>query len=131
MAKTVICRILPTSTKNLQRSNQPNGANDVVILEIHPSSGAAWRLTAAKSQDLKLQFGDTIKSISGTAGVLINPGTPAGMFILCPQVPPNSDWKMRAELEINEETTKHIHRPKISVGGDIGTVLTGGTATTR
>jgi len=131
MAKTVICRILPTKPQSSSGPNQSNSTYNVVTLEIHPSVGASWRLTAAKSQDLKLQFGDTIKCVSGTAAVLINPGSLAGMFILCPQVPPGSDAKVRTELEINDETTKAIHRGKITFAKDIGNVQLGGTATTR
>ena len=131
MAKTVICRILPTNQQNAAGRNQSSSANSIVILEIYPASGAAWRLTVAKSQDLKLQFGDKIKCVSGTAGVLINPGSPSGMFVLCPQVHPGSDAKVRTELEIDDETIKAIHRGAISATKDIGNIQLGGTATTR
>ncbi len=132
MAKTVVCRILPTNASALQRNNQKSGANNVVILDIYPVSGsAAWQLSIARQHDLKLQFGDKIKCVSGTAGVLINPGTQAGMFILTKQAPPHSDEKIRAELEINDETTRHIQRGKITSAQDIGTLLRGTGAVTR
>lgn len=130
MANTIICRILPTGAAAFQGSGQAKG-NNVVTLDIYPASGAAWQLRVAQPHDLKLHSGDKIKCVSGAAAVLINPGTPAGIFILVKQLPPNSDWKTRTELEINDETTRHIHRGNISVAKDIGTVLTGGTATTR
>ena len=130
MSNTVICRILPTNQQNAAGHNQSNGTG-IVILEIHPASGAARRMSIAKQQDLKLGYGDKIVSIAGKAGVLINPGSPAGIFILCPHVPPNSDWKVRTELEINDETTKAINRGSISVTQDIGNISRGTGGATR
>ncbi|HLM60037.1 MAG TPA: hypothetical protein VK308_04485, partial [Pyrinomonadaceae bacterium] len=81
-------------------------------------------LTIAKSQDYKLSFGDTIKCISGTAAVMINPGTPAGTFLLRAKINP--------ELEINQETTKILHRGTVTVNHDIGSVIANqGGGTTR
>ena len=124
MSKTVICRILPTDAKTSH--------GGIVMIDVLPASGStAWQLTAARPQDLKLQYGDTLKCVSGTAAVLINPGTSAGMFILCKTLPPNADWKTRTELEINDETTKIIHRGRISVTNDIGNTSRSTGATTR
>ena len=132
MAKTVICRILPTEARAAHGNNQRQGAGGIVILDVYPASGStAWQLTTARPQDLKLTYGDTLKCVSGKAAVLINPGTPSGIFILCPRLPPNADWKIRTELEINDETTKTVHRGKISLTDDIGTILRGTGAVTR
>lgn len=120
MSKTVMCRIIPAKTQNSSGANQTSG---VAILEIHSVGGAARRFTIAKSQDLKLNFGDTIKCVSGKAAVMINPGTPAGTFLLDPKTCP--------ELEINDETTKILQRGKVSVGEDIGNTTRGTGATTR
>lgn len=121
MSKTVICRVIPQAV---------NGTGGVAILEIH-SKGEARRLTISRSQDYKLEHGDTIKSISGKIAVMINPGTGAGMFVLLPQVTAGSDWKFRTELVIDDESTKIISRGTPTVSGDIGNVSRIGGFSTR
>jgi len=131
MSDTLICRILPTNASALHGNSQAKGASGVVTLDIRPASGAPWQLNVGKAHDLKLHFGDKIKCVSGAAAVMINPGTQAGMFVLCKQVPPNSDGKFRTELEITDELTRYINRGKIHIADDIGSVGRGTGATTR
>lgn len=125
----VICRI----TAYEQRGNQSRatGTGAVIILEISRNGGAPQRLVVARTQNISLEMGDRIKCVSGLAIVMINPGTGAGVFILCPQLPPNADWKYRTELEINEETTRVISRGQIKFTNDIGTILRATSAVSR
>lgn len=116
---TIICRILAN-----------NAAKGVVLIELIKKDGAARQIPIARAQDFSVNFGDRLKSLAGTAIVMINPGTKAGTFILSPNAPKN-DWKHRVELEINEETTKIIARGHISVADEIGSITRATGATTR
>lgn len=119
MTRTVVCRLI---TGNSWESGK-SAIRLTAILDIYSqSSGAPRRLVVAKTQTLTLNYGDRIKCISGRIGILINPGTPAGAFILLPDLPSCVRWNERTELEINDETTKHIHRGEISVMDDMGNV---------
>lgn len=104
---------------------------NVAILEITTKNRPPRRITIDKTQDILMNFGDKIKSISGTVVIMINPGMASGLFILSPKIPKNADWKHRTELEINKVTTSVIQRGEIRVSEDIGTVLTSTGATTR
>lgn len=126
MAETLICRILPTKWSNTAR-----GSGECVVLELHPANGAARRLTIARPQDLKLEYGVKIKAIVGKAVAMINPGTQAGAFILDAQAPPADFPKTRVELEITDELTKYINRGKITFDENEIGGLRGGTLTTR
>jgi len=133
MANTVICRIIPTSESAVLGNGQAKAATSVATLDVYPASGSVqWQLTVGKQHDLKLQFGDRIKCVSGAAVVMINPGTIAGAFLLCKKLPAKSDWKFRTELEINDETTRPMHRNgKIEFAKDIGSINRATGATTR
>lgn len=121
MGQTVICRVLPNGER----------ANKIVVLDVRTAAGNEWQLKTAQPQNLKLQYGDRLRCVSGSAVVLINPGTRAGAFILKPQLPAKPDWKERVELVINDETTRAIARGQIVVSADIGTTQTATGATTR
>jgi len=124
MAETVICRVIAKTTGGV--------ADSVSMLDIYSHSGAApRRLAICQSQTLKLSYGDRIKCVSGTVAVVINPGTPAGSFILYANLPSGAAWNQRTELEMNDETTKNIHRGKISVANDIGATNTAAGGFTR
>lgn len=106
----------------------------MVVLGLHKRGiEGTKRLIISRTQDLDLSIGDTIKCLSGMALVMINPGTPAGAFILCPQIPFGSDFnsKYRTELQINTETTRIVHRGEIEVSKDIGNIIRSTGATTR
>ena len=125
MAKTVVCRIVTGNSASFDKQNtkQTGGKSVVSVLDIYPRSGGeARRLTISQTQILKLNYGDRIRCVSGSVVVLINPGTPAGTFVLYPNLPSCVSWNHRTELEMNDETTKHIHRGKIGVADDIGAV---------
>lgn len=128
MAKTVVCRLI---TGNSWESGK-SAIRLAAILDIYSNSGGEpRRLVVAKTQTIKLNYGDHLKCVSGKIGVLINPGTPAGAFVLLPDLPFCVRWNERTELEINDETTKHIHRGEIRVIDDIGTIQTSAGGTTR
>lgn len=112
------------------------GTGKFVILHIfRKSTGQTTeKMIFTTPQDITLSFGDKIMCVEGMAAVLINPGSPAGAYIVCPQVPvfTADAGKYRVVLEINEETTRKRRRGSISVEEDIGSVLANkGTATTR
>ncbi len=126
MAKTVICRLVTgNAPENGRFDNRP-----AAVLDIYRNSGGKpQRLIVCQTQTLKLNYGDRLKCISGKIVVVINPGTPAGAFVLLPDLPSCVRWNERTELEINDAATQHIHRGGISVMDDIGTMQakTGGT----
>lgn len=116
MGQTVICRVMPKAEHGIK----------VVMLDVFPANGGVqWQLRTSQTQDLKLQFGDRLKCVSGSAVVLINPGTSAGAFILSSKLPAQHDAKERTELEINEETTRIVHRGQITFARDIGNTSRG------
>jgi hypothetical protein len=120
MAKTAICTFITNQSLNKGGKSKPTLS---AVLYVYPNSGGdARRYTICKTQTVKLNYGDRIECVSGNVVVLINPGTQAGAFILRPDLPSCVNWNERTELEINDETTKHIHRGKVSVGRDIGNV---------
>ncbi len=121
----VICRILANNASDAGKS-----AGAVVIVKLIRVNGTAQKIPIARSQDFLMNFGDRIKAVSGKAVVMINPGTQAGAFFISPQAPKN-DWKHRAELEINEETTRIRHRGAVSKVEDIGNLTRGTGAATR
>lgn len=125
----VTCKIMAYG-QPLKNGAKSYENNPVIILELTRTGGEAHRFTVAGAQNISMNAGDRLKCVSGCAVVMINPGTGAGTFVLCPQIPPHADWKFRTELEINEETTKIIHRGKITFAKDIGGIY-GATATTR
>lgn len=128
MAQTVICRLI---TGNSWESGKSEIRLAAAVDIYSQAGGAPRRLVIAKSQTIQLNYGDRIKCVSGKIGVLINPGTPAGAFVLLPDLLACKSWNERTELEINDETTKHIHRGEIKVMQDIGTVQTKTGGTTR
>lgn len=78
------------------------------------------RMLIAGTTELDLNMGDSIKCILGTTVAYINPGTPAGAYILTSMLPLQNDGKYVTELVLNEHTTRYIHRGKISVAEDMG-----------
>ena len=119
MAKTVICTFV---MGNSWEQGKPE-VRLAAVLDIYPNAGGEpRRLAVGKTQTLKLNYGDRIKCISGTLVVLVNPGTQAGAFRLFPNSPACVNWNDRTDLEMNDDTTKHRHRGKISVTGDIGNI---------
>jgi len=127
MAKTVICQILPTEGGKWNGKNSQAGASKIVILEIYSAAaGNSRQLVLAKPYRVNLSFGDRIKCVSGAAAVLVNPSTQAGAFILTQQIPYGAAWNHRTEIELNDETTKILHRGKVSTTGDIGSINHGG-----
>lgn len=127
MAKTVVCKLI---TGNSWENGKPE-IRLAAVLDIYSSAGGSpRRLVVVKTQTIILNYGDRIKCVSGKIGVLINPGTPAGVFVLLPDLPSCVNWHQRTELEMNDETTKHIHRNQVLVAKEIGN-LERGTATTR
>lgn len=120
------CRFLVVKSSDSENNN-----GNVAILEITTKNRPPRRITIDKTQDILMNFGDKIKSISGTVVIMINPGMASGLFILSPKIPKNADWKHRTELEINKVSTSVIQRGEIRVAEDIGTVLTSTGAVTR
>lgn len=112
-------------------SDGENENGNVAILELTTKNRPPRRITIDKTQDILMNFGDKIRSISGTVVIMINPGMASGLFILSPKIPPNADWKHRTELEINKVSTSVIQRGEIRVAEDIGTVLTSTAAVSR
>jgi hypothetical protein len=128
MAKTVVYRLINGNSWQSRKSEIRLAA----VLDIFTNGGSEpRRMVVCETQTLTLNYGDRIKCISGKIGVLINPGTPAGAFVLLPDLPSCVSWNERTELEMNDETTKHIHRGEIRVMEDIGTIQTSTGATTR
>ena len=119
MTKTVVCRFV--TGQSWSKGGKPQSAV-VAVLDIHRQTGGApQRLSINQSQTLKLNYGDRIKCVSGSVGVLINPGTTAGMFILFADSPSCTSWNYRTELVMDDETTKqHAQRGKVHVTEDIG-----------
>ena len=132
MEETLICRFQTLDLNKSAQKNQKGGMSPVTIFEIYPSGGGSpKRMVIPRSQILKLNYGDTIKCVAGAAAVFINPGTGAGMFILCSQIPFRAGSKYRTELEITDELTKTICRGHIWVNEDIGNIHRSTSATTR
>ena len=133
---SVTCRILAFEppTGSGKKTGKTCAMGSMVIIGLHKRGiEGTKRLVISRTQDLVLNIGDTIKCLSGMALVTINPGTPAGVFILCPQIPFGEDFhsKYRTEIQINTETTKIVHRGEIKVSKDIGNIMRSTGATTR
>lgn len=93
--------------------------------------GKTERLIITSPRDLIVDFGDSIRCIAGTGVALMNPGTPAGAFILTTKVPYGQEYKCRTNLEISGKTLCIIERGEIVTDSDIGTVMTATAAATR
>jgi hypothetical protein len=129
MAKTVICTLV--AGQIWDKTGKP-GTSIVAVLDVYSQTGSApTRLSISQTQTLKLNYGDRIKCISGRVGVTINPGTSAGMFVLFADSASCTNWNFRTELEMNDETTKQIHRGEVSVADDIGNISRGTGASAR
>jgi hypothetical protein len=89
------------------------------------------RMMVTGTKDLSLNMGDSIKCVLGAAAAYINPGSPAGAYILTSTLPLQNNGKYVKELVIDANTTRAIHRGSIEVAEDIGNVQMGGTATIR
>ncbi len=117
-----IVRILP----------QAEGGSPSKIITIDVvRRGKTERLVITAQRDLIVDFGDSIRCISGTAVAMMNPGTRAGAFILTTKVPRGQEYKYRTDLEISGKTLCVIERGEIVTGQDIGTVMTATAAATR
>lgn len=125
------CRISAYEAAGNKNGAKAFGKSPVIILEIIRKGAAPQRVTVAGTQVVALEFGDRLRCVAGFAAVLINPGTGAGAFILCAQIPPQANWNYRTELEINEETTRIISRGKMWAAGDIGNTQRGTGAVSR
>ncbi len=122
-----MCKLLAS-----QSSQNGKAAGMSSILEVFPVSGNSYKLIVPNNIMAQFNFGDRIKSISGTTVVLVKPGTQAGAFILSPYLPANPRWNHRTELEINEESTKNIPREgEIKFKNDIGNTTRATSSTTR
>lgn len=126
----VTCRILANNASSAVSPHAGKSTGAVVIVELIRKNGTPQKVLIVRAQDFSMNFGDRIRSIAGTAVVMINPGTKAGAFILSAQAP-NNNWKHRTELEINEETTRILNRGAVSKVEDIGNLTRGTGAVTR
>lgn len=94
------------------------------------TNGHSRREVIINRKDLMLNMGDTIVCIAGEAYAMINPGSPAGGYILKPQLPFPPDGKTVTVLTLDINTTAPTHRGSITHAPDIGN-LHRGTATFR
>lgn len=89
------------------------------------------RMLITGTQELDLNLGDSIKCVLGTAAAYINPGSPAGAYILTSTLPLQNNGKYVKELVLDANTTRSIDRGSIHVTDDIGNIQLGGTGTVR
>src|SRR5690606_7241859 len=80
------------------------------------------RMMITATQELDLNIGDPIKCHSGMAAAYINPGSPAGAYILTPNPPLQNNGKYLKELVITDKITLAIPRGSIEVEEDIGNI---------
>lgn len=117
------------------RDGKNNRTGKFAVLHIYRSStGETGEMTVFSTpQDITLNPGDKIKCVEGMAFVLVKPGTSAGGYIVCPQIPllpgVGEIGKYVVVLEINEETIRV--RPRGAVSADIGNISRGTGGTSR
>lgn len=120
-------KVLIMVSKEIAKGTDAPG---VAILDVRTGK-RTQRLVVTGRQEIHMNIGDSIKCISGTAVAYINPGSPAGAYILTPKPPLNNNGKYKTLLNITLETTRDIHRGSIHSVEDIGNIQLGGTATSR
>lgn len=136
MSDIVECKIFPVDdAAMLKNSGTQRGVNGSALLQIYRAgSETAETIILTSGRAFTLHFGDKIMCIKGMAFVMINPGSAAAGFFVCPQMPlfpDNFTGKYRVVLEITDELTKTIPRGHMMAGKDIGTVQTAAGTFTR